>query len=61
MPERVARDLFVEGMDLAPLSAGCETVRDRSRIIQGDAMQWTKPAFTDLRFGFEITMYIATR
>ncbi|QSN64653.1 MULTISPECIES: pyrroloquinoline quinone precursor peptide PqqA [Caballeronia] len=24
-------------------------------------MQWTKPAFTDLRFGFEITMYIATR
>jgi pyrroloquinoline quinone biosynthesis protein A len=24
-------------------------------------MQWTKPAFTDLRFGFEITMYIANR
>jgi len=24
-------------------------------------MQWTTPAFTDLRFGFEITMYIATR
>ncbi|WP_159834973.1 pyrroloquinoline quinone precursor peptide PqqA [Burkholderia sp. 8Y] len=24
-------------------------------------MQWTKPAFTDLRFGFEITMYIDTR
>ncbi|MBN3762109.1 pyrroloquinoline quinone precursor peptide PqqA [Burkholderia sp. Ac-20365] len=24
-------------------------------------MQWTSPAYTDLRFGFEITMYIATR
>ncbi|WP_087655517.1 MULTISPECIES: pyrroloquinoline quinone precursor peptide PqqA [Caballeronia] len=24
-------------------------------------MQWTTPAFTDLRFGFEITMYIAVR
>jgi coenzyme PQQ precursor peptide PqqA len=24
-------------------------------------MQWTKPEFTDLRFGFEITMYIFNR
>lgn len=24
-------------------------------------MKWTKPSFTDMRFGFEITMYIATR
>ncbi|AXF26071.1 pyrroloquinoline quinone precursor peptide PqqA [Burkholderia pyrrocinia] len=24
-------------------------------------MQWTPPAYTDLRFGFEITMYIANR
>ncbi|HTH61074.1 MAG TPA: pyrroloquinoline quinone precursor peptide PqqA [Paraburkholderia sp.] len=24
-------------------------------------MQWTSPQFTDLRFGFEITMYIANR
>jgi len=30
--------------------------------IQGDdIMQWTAPSFTDLRFGFEITMYIANR
>jgi coenzyme PQQ precursor peptide PqqA len=29
---------------------------------KGDfTMQWTTPAFTDLRFGFEITMYIANR
>ena len=24
-------------------------------------MQWSKPEYTDLRFGFEITMYIANR
>jgi coenzyme PQQ precursor peptide PqqA len=24
-------------------------------------MKWEKPAATDLRFGFEITMYIANR
>ncbi|WP_090531154.1 pyrroloquinoline quinone precursor peptide PqqA [Paraburkholderia sartisoli] len=24
-------------------------------------MQWTTPSYTDMRFGFEITMYIAIR
>ncbi|KAA1011488.1 pyrroloquinoline quinone precursor peptide PqqA [Paraburkholderia panacisoli] len=24
-------------------------------------MQWTTPAYTDLRFGFEVTMYIDNR
>ncbi|WP_372525160.1 pyrroloquinoline quinone precursor peptide PqqA [Piscinibacter sp.] len=24
-------------------------------------MQWSHPAFEDLRFGFEITMYISNR
>ncbi|MFL9932610.1 pyrroloquinoline quinone precursor peptide PqqA [Paraburkholderia sp. RL18-103-BIB-C] len=24
-------------------------------------MQWTTPAYTNLRFGFEVTMYIANR
>ncbi|EKS66410.1 MULTISPECIES: pyrroloquinoline quinone precursor peptide PqqA [Burkholderiaceae] len=24
-------------------------------------MKWETPSFTDMRFGFEITMYIATR
>jgi len=24
-------------------------------------MQWSKPSFEDIRFGFEITMYVATR
>ncbi|HCS43852.1 MAG TPA: pyrroloquinoline quinone precursor peptide PqqA [Pseudomonas sp.] len=24
-------------------------------------MSWSKPAFTDLRIGFEVTMYFASR
>ncbi|MBP5993002.1 MAG: pyrroloquinoline quinone precursor peptide PqqA [Acinetobacter sp.] len=24
-------------------------------------MQWTKPAFTDIRIGFEVTMYFEAR
>ena len=28
---------------------------------QGDNMTWTTPAYTELRLGFEITMYIANR
>jgi coenzyme PQQ precursor peptide PqqA len=30
-------------------------------VFKETAMQWTTPAYTDLRFGFEITMYIANR
>lgn len=33
----------------------------RANTSGDNAMQWTTPAFTDLRFGFEITMYIANR
>jgi len=29
--------------------------------MEEHVMQWTTPSYTDLRFGFEITMYIATR
>jgi coenzyme PQQ precursor peptide PqqA len=27
----------------------------------GRNMQWTKPAYTEIRYGFEITMYIMNR
>jgi pyrroloquinoline quinone biosynthesis protein A len=30
-------------------------------IAKGGFMKWETPSFTDMRFGFEITMYIATR
>lgn len=29
--------------------------------MEGAHMQWTTPGYTDMRFGFEVTMYIATR
>jgi coenzyme PQQ precursor peptide PqqA len=32
-----------------------------SNTTQEVAMKWSKPSFEDIRFGFEITMYIATR
>ena len=28
---------------------------------EGDSMKWSQPAFEDMRFGFEITMYISHR
>jgi coenzyme PQQ precursor peptide PqqA len=32
-----------------------------STISQETSMQWTTPQYQDLRFGFEITMYIGAR
>lgn len=44
---------------------GCLQQHDRiaitGRINEGDTMRWTKPAFEDLRLGFEVTMYIFNR
>jgi coenzyme PQQ precursor peptide PqqA len=35
---------------------------DEQQNYRGDlAMQWSKPEYTELRFGFEITMYINNR
>jgi coenzyme PQQ precursor peptide PqqA len=36
-----------------------ETWRQPER--KDDMMRWTKPVFEELRYGFEVTMYIATR
>ncbi|MDR6536730.1 coenzyme PQQ precursor peptide PqqA [Variovorax soli] len=30
-------------------------------MLKETLMQWSQPAFEDLRFGFEITMYISNR
>jgi coenzyme PQQ precursor peptide PqqA len=29
--------------------------------LEGANMEWTMPSYIDMRFGFEITMYIAVR
>jgi len=33
----------------------------RVPMCQEAMMVWMKPEFVDIRFGFEITMYVATR
>ena len=33
----------------------------RRQPSQGETTMWTKPEYTELRFGFEVTMYIANR
>jgi coenzyme PQQ precursor peptide PqqA len=30
-------------------------------LTQKESFMWTKPAYTDLRIGFEVTMYFASR
>ena len=37
----------------------CQTLRQS--YFQETAMKWETPSAIDLRFGFEITMYIANR
>ena len=31
------------------------------RASKQEASMWTKPEYTEMRFGFEVTMYIASR
>ena len=33
----------------------------RSHCKRGEITMWTKPEFTEMRFGFEVTMYIYNR
>jgi len=30
-------------------------------LILGDTIMWTKPAATEMRFGFEVTMYVMNK
>jgi coenzyme PQQ precursor peptide PqqA len=55
----IARTPF--GMELAFNSPDRRSTAVLRQTIKETAMQWTTPAYTDLRFGFEITMYIANR
>lgn len=42
-------------MGTMPASNGCPQPQTRSAIM------WTKPAATEMRFGFEVTMYVCNR
>src|SRR6185503_212330 len=34
---------------------------DAGRLSTQETHMWTKPEYTEMRFGFEVTMYIASR
>lgn len=35
--------------------------RNFNQLTTGETNMWTKPEYTEMRFGFEVTMYIANR
>ncbi|CAG9232019.1 Coenzyme PQQ synthesis protein A (modular protein) [Paraburkholderia tropica] len=50
------------GISLALTLAAADPMRYfHHQFIRRHVMQWTTPSYTDLRLGFEITMYIANR
>ncbi|MDH6642980.1 coenzyme PQQ precursor peptide PqqA [Ralstonia sp. GP73] len=58
-------DVALRTMRLRSANA-CATAEQRCAFTnyanpQGGDMNWTTPAYTELRLGFEITMYIANR
>ncbi|PLC51639.1 pyrroloquinoline quinone precursor peptide PqqA [Pollutimonas subterranea] len=60
----VPRDIIKLTATITAQSNGWCSFRslEKSHVVSpGDAMKWSKPEFSDLRFGFEITMYIANR
>ena len=59
-PQRAARDLRSDVRVRIQREHG-DRPSAASQPTRRLPMQWTRPAFEDLRFGFEITMYIASR
>jgi pyrroloquinoline quinone biosynthesis protein A len=52
---------LTSGTDIANFSLTARRAITTHPTIKETTMAWTKPEFTDWRFGFEITMYIANR
>ena len=53
----LARKLHISRTSAQPASA----ILLKSIIVLEEWTMWTKPDFTEMRFGFEITMYIGNR
>jgi pyrroloquinoline quinone biosynthesis protein A len=61
-PDFVSSCTQTYGMDIAESSlAAHHRAIAHTSPIKETTMTWSKPEFTDWRFGFEITMYIANR
>jgi pyrroloquinoline quinone biosynthesis protein A len=35
--------------------------RTDEKLLEGERIMWTKPQATEMRFGFEVTMYVCNR
>jgi coenzyme PQQ precursor peptide PqqA len=58
----ISRSLRRVGMCLALNSTAAHPVRFSIRPqTRRQVMQWITPSYAELRFGFEVTMYIANR
>lgn len=60
-PTRGFGTLLAEEEPTARFPRLFDSPRNSSTRSGDNIMQWTTPSYTDLRFGFEITMYIANR
>lgn len=62
-PQRGFGTLLAEEEPAARLPRSFDSSGNPSthQLDRRHTMQWTTPSYTDLRFGFEITMYIANR
>ena len=38
-----------------------EFIRDNTDSTNKETIMWTKPAATEMRFGFEVTMYVCNK
>ena len=43
------------------MTGGKKPTTDNPLPTGGATMQWSKPEYTEMRFGFEVTMYISNR
>lgn len=51
----------VRGLGTGAGTAGTDPVKHRQRRSEVNAMKWEAPEYNDVRFGFEVTMYINNR
>jgi coenzyme PQQ precursor peptide PqqA len=49
------------GADATASKAGSSSTRHVTNSNTPEVAMWSKPEYTEMRFGFEVTMYIANR
>jgi coenzyme PQQ precursor peptide PqqA len=60
-PDRAYTSHGVSGSGAFAMAFAMALADGASRSSRKERSMWTKPEYTEMRFGFEVTMYIATR